>query len=236
MPARASRDGASKRGRGGAAAGVVEQAAQPGAGALRAVGGAQQARVLVHHQHQAVDLEHHLLRVGAAREVAFLHRLADRLQQFGLPAGDDRNHLVALRPGAVVVLDGAGDHDAAERDLAREERDPAVEDRFQPGQAARLLHGGAQHVVDEALHVLLQHGQLQVLARAEVREHPALAHLHLVGERADRQPFEPVARGDPHRRLDDRRTRHLALARPERGGEVRQGRGDRRHRGEKTRR
>ena len=170
-----------------------EQACESGACALGTVGRAEQARVLVHGQHQSVDLEHHLRRIDRCAQVSFRHRLPDRLQQLGLPAGDDRDHRIALRAGPVVVLDRAGNHDAAACQFARKERDPSIEDRLEPGQSARLSHGRAQDLVDEAAHVRLEHGQLQVLARAEVREDAALAHVHLVGQRADRQALQAVA-------------------------------------------
>jgi hypothetical protein len=41
--------------------------------------------------------------------------------------------------------------------------------------------------------ILAHHFNLQVLARTEMREDTALAHLHTFREQADGQPFEPVA-------------------------------------------
>ena len=145
--------------------------------------------------------------------MTFSYRLPDRLDQFALPAGDDRDHRVAQRAGNVVVLDRASDHDAAACHLARQKCNPALQDRFEPRQSARLCDRRPQHFVDEPLHVRFQHCELQLFARAEVREHAALAHLHRIGQRADRQAFEPLAARRQKRSLDDRRARHLALAR-----------------------
>jgi hypothetical protein len=77
--------------------------------------------------------------------------------------------------------------------------------------------------------VLAHHRDLQLLARAEVREHARLAHLRDLGERADRQALEPHVRGQGQRGVENRGARLAALQQRARGrsvgGEFAAGRG-----------
>ena len=86
----------------------------------------------MHCEHQAVYFKHQLMRIRARLQMAFGYRLPDRPDQLAFPAGDDRDHFVALRSRDIVVLDRAGDHDAAARHLARQKSHPALQDRFEP--------------------------------------------------------------------------------------------------------
>ena len=122
-----------------------------------------------------------------------------------------RRQRVAHRAGPVVELDRAADVDAARVDLHRDAPHPALEQRAQPRQAARLVHGGEEHLFLEARVVLADHGDLQFLARAEVREDARLAHLRHLGQRADRQALQPHVRGQAERRVQDGGARLLAL-------------------------
>jgi hypothetical protein len=81
----------------------------------------------------------------------------------------------------------------------------------QPRQAARQAHGGEEHLFLEALVVLADDGDLQLLARAEVREDTALAHLRDFGQRADRQALKPHVRSQAECRLQDGGAGLLAL-------------------------
>ena len=146
------------------------------------------------------------------REVADGDRLARRTQQRLLPGDDHRQQLVADRAGPVVVFDRAADVHAPAVDLARVARHPARIHRGQAWQAAGLLQARQEHLVLEAAVVVLDDRDLQVLARAEVREHAALRHLHAVGDQADRQPLEPVAAREIERGIEDRGTGLFAFA------------------------
>jgi hypothetical protein len=81
----------------------------------------------------------------------------------------------------------------------------------QARQAARQRQARQQHVLDEALLVGLEHRDLQVLARAEVREHAALGHLHAFGQGADGQALEADARRQLKRGRHDRGSREFAF-------------------------
>jgi hypothetical protein len=72
--------------------------------------------------------------------------------------------------------------------------------------------------VGEPLVVLAHHRDLQFLARAEVGEHARLAHVHQLGQRADRQAFEPVVRRQAERHVEDRGPRLPPLGQRPRGG------------------
>jgi hypothetical protein len=60
--------------------------------------------------------------------------------------------------------------------------------------------------------VQFQHFDLQVFARTEVGEHARFAHVHAVGQQADREALEAVAAGEFERDVENRCARHLALA------------------------
>ena len=198
------------------------------AGTLHAVARAQQPGILMQHQHQAVHLEHHLVRIGARVQVALGLRHPDRAQQLGLPALDDRHQRIMQGSRAVVVFAGPADQDAAGLDFLGQQREPVLQQRSQPRQAARAGDRRAQHDVDETGRVLLQHRELKLLARAEVGEHAALAHVQPLGQRPDRQSLQTLAAGDRERLLDNGGARALALARMALGGRAGSGAGRRR--------
>ena len=111
----------------------------------------------------------------------------------------------------VVVLHGGGDVDAAAvEDLLPAQ--PRVEQRADPGLAARGGERRPDHRVDEPAAGVLERLQLELLLGAEVGEQPALAHLGALGELADGEALEPDLRGDLQRLVEDRGLGVLALA------------------------
>src|SRR5690348_1381866 len=173
---------------------AAPQALEGRAGALASFVEPEQPGVVVQAEHQGIDLEGELGDVGVAAQVAQFHRLRDRLLQFVAPAGLLPHHAVVQRAVAAVVLAHGRQQHAAALVLAAP-LEPVRHDRAQPRQAARLLQRGQQHPGHEALAAGVEHGQLQVFARAEVGEHAALGHAHVAGQAADRQAFQPVATG-----------------------------------------
>jgi hypothetical protein len=105
--------------------------------------------------------------------------------------------------------------------------DPALEERAQAGQTAIFTQGGEEHLFLELGVVLPDDGDLQFFARAEVGEDARLAHLHDIGEGADRQALEPHVRGQAQGRLEDGGAGLLAFL--QLAGGVSQGLGGRAH-------
>jgi hypothetical protein len=117
----------------------------------------------------------------------------------------------ASRAGAVVELDRAADEDAARVQLGAGVAHPVLEQGAHPRQPARLAHGGREDLGLEAAVVLAHHGDLQLLARAEVGEHARLALAHGLGQGADGQALQPHARGHAQGNGHDLGARLLAL-------------------------
>src|SRR5690606_8112965 len=195
----------------------IDQAIEAAASAADRVRAVQQASVVMQHQDDAVHLEHQFLHVEVGGQVVRVDGLLDRARQLALPRPDHRHEFLSHGTRPVVVFGGARDPDAAARGLDGGPFEPAAEDRAQARQPALLLPRRNEHLVDEPPLVRLEHRDLQVLARTEVREHAALGHLHALGERPDRQALEAVAGRQLERRLDDGRARLLALAQCARG-------------------
>ena len=80
----------------------------------------------------------------------------------------------------------------------------SVASRGRPGSAAA---GGVDDLGDEDLARRGDRGELQLLLGAEVGEQPALAHVQLGREPADRQPFEAFDGGEVDRGREDRLAR-----------------------------
>ena len=153
------------------AATVSQFSTYSGTGAVQRAGGAQEAGVVVQREDQAVHLEQHLQRVGVGLQVAGLDRQADGAHQCRLPVAHHACQRVAHRAGPVVELDRAADVDAARVDFDRGALHPVVKQRPQARQAARLAHGGVEHLVLEARVVFTDDRDLQFLARAKMGEH-----------------------------------------------------------------
>jgi hypothetical protein len=202
---------------------VREHVLETGARAVQRAGRAQKTRIVVQRQDQPVQFEQHLLGVGVGAQVAGVHGQADGARQRRVPGPHHGRQRVAHRAGPVVEFHRAADVDAARVHLHRHTAQPALEQRTQPRLAARLLDGGEEHLFLEARVVLANDGDLQFLARTEVREDAGLAHLRDLGQRADGQALQPHVRGQAERGFQDRGACLLALVqdlgqRPRRGG------------------
>ena len=160
---------------------------------------------------QAVHLEQHLLRVGVGAQMAFGDGQADRAFERLLPGAHHGRQRIANRAGPVVELDRTTDVDAARIDFHRHPAHPPIEQRLQSRQAARFAHRGKENVFLELDVILADHRDLQLFARAEMREDARLAHVRDFGERADRQAFEAHVGSESERGVEDRRARLLAL-------------------------
>jgi hypothetical protein len=93
----------------------------------------------------------------------------------------------------VVVLDGAADVDAPSGDFLNAFLDPAGNHRAQARQPTRLAQAREKHLVFKTTVVFAHDLDLQILARPEMREHTAFAHLHALGQEPNRQTFQSVA-------------------------------------------
>src|SRR5258706_7451181 len=155
-----------------------------------AVFAAHQPRVVVQRQNQPIHGKHELVRVGIGPEVSDFNRLLDCAHQLALPRSDHADQKVAYRPGPIVVLHGSRNEHAAAFDFDAAAVDPARIHGLQPGETAWLLQAWKENVFDETPLVLFQHGDLQILARAEVREHAALRHLEALGNEPDGQALQ----------------------------------------------
>ncbi len=164
-------------------------------------------------EREAVQLEEHQFRIRVRAQMPFFHRLRNGAQQRGTPGGHARDQLLshgAVRP--VVVLHCAADVDAPGRHLLDALLDPARQHRPKTRQTARLAQARKEHLVFETMVVLADDLDLQVFARSEVREHAALAHLHALGQQADRQPLQPVTAGEVQSSFKYRGTRLFAFS------------------------
>ena len=154
---------------GGRPVGVAQQlglddALEAPARTVHRAGQAQEAGIVVQRQDQAVHLEQDLQGVGIGAQVAGLDRQVDGPLQRRLPGPHHRRQRIAHRPGPVIELDRAADVDAARIHLHRNPAHPALEQRAQPRQAARLADGGEEHLFLEAGVVFADHRDLQLLA------------------------------------------------------------------------
>jgi len=77
--------------------------------------------------------------------------------------------------------------------------EPALEERAHAPLAAWRRQRRLDHLVDEAPRRQLEHLDLQVLFRLEVREEPALRELEILGQTANGQALEPDLRGQAER-------------------------------------
>ncbi|ABA48670.1 hypothetical protein BURPS1710b_0856 [Burkholderia pseudomallei 1710b] len=173
----------------------------------------QETCVVVQAEREAVQLEEHQVRIRVRAQMPFLLRLRNGAQQRGAPRFHARDQLLAHRAvRAIVVFHRAADVDAPRRHLLDALLDPAREHRPQARQTARLAQARKEHLVLETMVVLSHDFDLQIVARSEVREHAALAHLHTLGQQADRQTFQPVPAGKVQCCFEYRGTRLFAFS------------------------
>ena len=149
--------------------------------------------------------------VSGAELAALDRRAGVAGQQLG-PARHLRRDGVAHRARAAVHLDRrVGEEAAAGERAALHVVEPAVEHAAQAGDAGLVaLLGVADHAVDEDRRGGAHGRDLQLLLRAEVGEQPALAHLELGRQAADRQALEALDGGDVDGGGEDRAARAVA--------------------------
>src|SRR5207249_1526234 len=181
-------------------------------GARARLGILEQTRGLAVRERDAVQVVGELLAVEVRIEVAFLDRGARGVRQRLEPVALALDDEVAGRAGPVVEL-GRGGHEGtapgqAGRGLPLH---PALEERADAPLAPRGSERRLDDLVDEASRGHLQHLNLKILLRLEVREEPALRQLEVVGEPADRQPLEADFRGQAERVHQDGLAGLLAL-------------------------
>ena len=117
-----------------------------------------------------------------------------------------------IGPGSVVVLDRGRDHDAAAGQAGLDGPvEPALEQGPQAGQAALDLQHRHEHLLAVKLRGMLEHRELQLLARAEMREQAGLRHARGVGQTADGQALETELARDIEGFVEDRGARLLAF-------------------------
>ena len=79
---------------------MTDGALEAGTRPLDGARAAQEARVVVQREDQAVDLEQHLLRIGVGAQVPFVDREADGLPERRVPGLHHRHQRVAHRARA----------------------------------------------------------------------------------------------------------------------------------------
>src|SRR6266511_4312536 len=167
----------------------LDELSEPDAAARDAVFAVQQPRVVMDGEHQSVHGEDQLVRIGGRSEMADFDGLLDGADELALPRADHAHQKVSDGPGTIVVLDRARNEHASFFDLDAQSVDPARVHRAQAGQPARFFQARQQDALDETPLVLLQDGDLQFLAGAEMGENTGLGHVQLLGDAADRQPL-----------------------------------------------
>lgn len=111
---------------------------------------------------------------------------------------------IAHHPGAVVVLLGKRDEDAAALpDLVGDPTAVTVEERLQANPPARLAQGRSDDIAGELIDGLLEDRELERLLRLEVGEEAALGKVHAGGQLTQGHSFEADAPGQAQRLVDD---------------------------------
>ena len=155
------------------------------------------------HQNQAMYFEQKLVFIGVGPQVAAFAALHDGAPHGRMPCLHRLGQGIAHGTAAIVELNGAADVDATRIKLDCGTLHPVIEQGTQPGHAARLVEAGKENLLLETSMVFMHHGDLQLLARAEMGEHARLAHAGELGDRTDGQAFQPHVRGQVQGRLDD---------------------------------
>jgi hypothetical protein len=181
---------------------------------LARFGIAEQSAVVVAGEHDAEHLEGDLLGIGLRLQMPLLDGEPHGFSAQGGAATLVGDHCIADCAGPVVVFVGRRDHDAAPgQPGGNGPVEPALEQRSQPRQAALDLQHRHEHQLAVASRGMLEHCELHLLARAEMREQARLRHAGRFGQAADRQALQAEAAGDLERLVEDRGARLLAFGR-----------------------
>src|SRR5882672_9547208 len=185
-----------------AGCGVFQQARVGAARPLLGARIAQKAMQMVEAEIDPERVERELIDVEIAAEVSLFYAdvrgPGQRLQQLLLLG----NHEVADRAVAIVDFRGRGDEDAP-AGQAGHPPPPVLEERLQPGQAARLPEGRRHDLVDELAGSDPQHLELQLFLGVEVGEEAALGEAQLARQRGQAQPVEPLPGSEAEGGVED---------------------------------
>ena len=140
------------------------------------------------------------LRIAVGFEFASVDRHLHGAGKFAPQARLVFDDAIANGTGTVVVFHGRTDHRAA---LVAHPDHPVPHDRAQARQSALLAHCRHEDVVGKPLRGRIEHSQLQIFARSEVRENAALRHADRLRNVADGQAFETVGKRDGQRVSDN---------------------------------
>src|SRR5262249_15913858 len=122
------------------------------------------------------------------------------------------DEIVAQLAGPIVELDRCAEQRATPVALLlRRPVEPCPEQAPESCGARRLAQRWQDHTRAEVLHDALEHGELEGLLRAEVREQTALRVARSLVEPADREPLEAVDARDRHGVAENRCARDLAF-------------------------
>ena len=120
---------------------------------------------------------------------------------------------VPHRAGVRVHLGRDRGEEAASREVGGlDVAQVAVGEQAQPLEPGRRNQRGLEHLLAEDRAGDLDRCELQLLLRAEVREEPALAHAHGIGQAGDREAVQAVDRGELRGLAQDRVATSLAVA------------------------
>ena len=132
----------------------------------------------------------------------------------GIDLGTTNSLVATVRSGIPVVLPDAQGRPLLPS-IVRYLKSGKVEVGY-PAQARQApvdLEDRREHELAVALRGVLEHGELQILARAEMGEEPGLRHPGRFGERTDRQVVKPGPADQAQRFVEDRGSGALTLSR-----------------------
>jgi len=159
----------------------------------------------VRAEEESVHFERELRRIEGLVDVALLLRDLNRFRDGFDPFVHHRCDGVTHDAGPSVELERCGGEEAAPgENIALDVIEPGVADGHQSRIATFFGESGTEHLVEKAFARLLHGGQLQFFLRAEMGKESALGQLQLVGEPADRQPFESFDRGQIDSAVENR--------------------------------
>lgn len=163
-------------------------------------------------QDDGVEVERELTAVELWPEMTLIHGelcgAGDGLDELAL-----HGHEHVVWPAfPIVELDRRSDEEAAGFTAwLVEPAKPSIEQLSNPGLSARCSECGAEHGVLKASFCSLQDGDLQVLFGSEVGEKATLREPQVRCERADAEPFEPIATRELDGSVEDAFTGLFAL-------------------------
>src|SRR5215831_4109423 len=146
--------------------------------------------------------------------MTFFHRDRRRAPERLAPLANGVRHQLLRGTRPVVQLDGRLQQETPARHgrMIVRPRVPALDERADARFAPRLAKRGQNHLVAKPVDRLAEHGELDALARLEVREQSALRHAGPLCQTANRETTQPLDAGEPDGVVDDTRTRRRPFA------------------------